>query len=433
MDAVVFKDTLGIAGDLDQVLAALAPYDQSTIKGIIHRKPPNGIGGKFEWVEAVAPPLDMAEIAGSLKARFGGGDYRLTIFAEGKTRKVIEFPIMADPAAGLRPVTPANDQATGGDRMMMMMMQMQAEARRDQADRDAEARREAREADERRETRDARRDEKMMAVLGIAVPIVAPLLLGNRDKLQDQIALFTALKGDGNNMKETAEMMLTMKKLFGDDKGGEGFNPDDIAGSLARLAGPAAAALGRAFAPGRGPPAGGEEAPGEGQLYLPEPTPAAPAPILAAPGAPLAPPSDPVLALIKPHVLYMFSTRAEPGLAADHIADIMEREGVGEGDVLGLVAAFTSSADWQADLAAQGIDLRSDPRWADDFLSELIAAWTDPDRVGDGGAGGGGGAPDASHDAGLGAGGLRLDAGAGEGAGADKPRVRRPKGLASEG
>lgn len=432
MDAVVFRDTLGLAGDLETVLSALAPYDQSTIKGIIHRKPPGGLG-KFEWVEAVAPPIDMAEIAGSLKARFGGGDYRLTLFAEGKTRKVIEFPIMADPSAALRPAIPANDQAAGGDRMMMMMMQMQDQARREQADRDEVHRREAREAQERAETRQAARDANLLGIAGIALPLLVPLFAGNKDKVQDQIALFTALKGDGNNLKDTAEMMLTFKKLFGDDKA-PGFDPENIVASLGGMAGPMIAAAGRAFGAGRGGAAGqGEEAPS--QLYLPEPD-APPALVLAAPpaAAPAPPgaPAHPLLALIGPHVLYFMNAGHDPALAAEAIADIMDRKGISDGDLIGLAALLKESADWKADLAAFGLDLTGHPEWADLFIGELLAAF-DLDGDGDSGTGGNGGEANAAPDAGAGARRVGDDANPGKGAGADKPRVRRPKGPPAEG
>jgi hypothetical protein len=82
MADAVLSYTMGMAGALD----AISGLDQSTIKGIIFRKPPGGLGPS-EWIEEVAPPFDMS----SLKARFGGGEYQLRVFAGGKTRKVIEF------------------------------------------------------------------------------------------------------------------------------------------------------------------------------------------------------------------------------------------------------------------------------------------------------------------------------------------------------
>lgn len=422
MEGAVFRDALGLAGNLEEVLTALEPFDQSSIKGIIHRKPPGGLG-KFEWIEAVGPPIDMSEIANSLKTRFGGGDYRLTIFAAGKTRKVIEFPIMSDPHAAVRPAAPANDQTgNASDRMFAMMFQMQEQARRDASDQAAESRREALEHRREMEERQARRDDNLYKMIGIAVPIVAPLLLGKKDSIADQVALFTALKGDSNSLKETAEMMLTFKKLFGEDKTPEGFNPDDIVGSLARIAGPAAAAVGRAFGGGRpGVAAAGPEegAPaGGGQLYLEDASaaqpPAAPPIIAAAP--PGAQPTNPLLRLIGPHVLYAFAAQLPPSLAADNIVAIMDRANVRDEDVDQLATAFALSADWKADLAAQGIDLRSNAGWADEFLSELVAAWTGGDRDGDSAGGGGGGVGDADGDAAPGEGGLHLNGGAGQGA-----------------
>jgi hypothetical protein len=115
------------------------------------------------------------------------------------------------------------------------------------------------------------------------------------------------------------------------------------------------------------------------------------------------------LDLVKPHVAYFFNAHLDPGLAAEAIADIMQRADVAEEDVSGLVAAFSLSPDWLADLAAQGLDLRSDPEWANSFLRELVALWTDSDRDGDHSPGPGGSAPDPKDDAGAGAPGVKVN------------------------
>jgi hypothetical protein len=388
MADAVFSDTMGVAGELSGVLDAISGFDQSTIKGIIFRKPPGGLG-RFEWIEEVAPPIDMSTIMSSLKARFGGGEYRLQIFAGGKTRKVIEFPIMNDPTQ--KPG--GGDNMMGGDFMKMFMMQ-QAASRAEQMEY-------ARQAAERQERAAERQQALLGTVLAAVIPALIPVLSGaNREKLSDIIALMQQNKPESTSLKDTVEMMVAVKGLLNDDNKGGDFNPDDIVGSIARIAGPTLAAAGRAFGSGRNGGGAAEQAelaaPAEGQLILPPPN---PAPAQLAQPVAAADTGSPVLNLIRPHVLYFFSAHLDPGLAAEAIADIMEREGVAEDDVRGLVAAFTLSADWKADLAGQGLDLRGDPVWADEFLAELVAAWTERDQHGDGGPGRAGGVADAEDDA----------------------------------
>jgi hypothetical protein len=373
----MIQDAQGLAGDLSDVFAAIRGYDASQIYGILYKKPEGvriGYQGKFQWIEDLAAPFDFTEIYTSLKARFGGGDYRMTIMCAGKLAKQHEFSIYGPainlPAPGA-PLTPANDAMKPGDMLALMMTQA------------AEARREAQDQQRFFMEQQSARDARMMQVLATVVPVVAPLLFGNREKLSDVLTLMQASRPD-NNLKETVETFAALKTLFGGEGGAApppGFDPDDIVGSIGRLAGPILGAAGRAFN-GReaAQPAQLAAPAGDGLLHLPgpppggfevNPTPAADAPRL------------PVLELVKPHVAYFFSAHLDPGLAAEAVADIMARAQVTEADLNGLVASFTLSADWLADLAAQGLDLRSDAAWANEFLAQLVSFWND--SHGDGG------------------------------------------------
>lgn len=397
----VLTDSLGIASELEALLASLAGIDESRIKGILFKKP-NGIGEtKYQIIEEVPAPIDFGEVMQSCKVRFGGGDYRLSIFADKKLRKQADFSIFGEP---IKPNTSPHAQAPAadplaGDRLIMLMMNQQAEARRDMMDQQRFAM-----------EQQSRRDTQLMQTLGLILPAALPLMFGGREKLGDLIAIMNANKPEEKGLKETVETLVAVKGLLENPDKSPGFDADNLVGSFARLAGPIASAAGRAFGSGRrGEAAEEEEAPaaGDGTLQLPPPA-AAAAPVLHMPHAPAAAPGPPVLNLIKPHVLYFFNAHLDPGLAAEAVADIMERENVTEDDVSGLVAAFSLSPDWKADLAAQGIDLRSDPEWADDFLSELVSVWTSGDR-GNGRPGGAtGGVAHAEDDAGAGAGGGQL-------------------------
>lgn len=392
MADAVFKDTLGIAGELETVLAAISGFDQETIKAMLFKKPPGTPGalGRYEFIEAVPPPIDMEAIMASLKTRFGGGDYRVTIFAGGKTRKQIEFSIMGEPKT---PSSQTPNDQLGGSSLIMMFMQMNDASRKDMMAQQQFAMEQQRLAADR----DRDRTTQLLQTVGLALPVLAPLLF-NREKLSDIVAMINANRAEPNSLKDTVETLVAVKGLLGDnsDKSTD-FNPDDIVGSIGRLAGPMLGAAGRAFASARnGGQAGAEvhEPPaqiGDGHLHLP-----APEPLTITPPAV---PSSPVLALIAPHVRYFFANGHDPGLAAEAVTDIMERQGVTDGDLNELVAAFTLSADWKADLAAQGLDLRSDPQWADDFLAQLVDLWTQRDRSGEPEAGRGRGLADVAPDA----------------------------------
>lgn len=400
----VFIDTQGVAGDLSEVLSALAGYDSSSIKGVLFRKPASGLG-PFEWLEEVAAPIDMSAIMASLKSRWGGGKYRLQIFAGNKTRKVVEFAI-----AGDTKTAPANPMMEGGGIIqMMMLMNQQQQASQ------AEARREQGEMQrfmmQQQDAAAARQSSMITALAAAALPALIPILSGaNREKLSDLLGIMQNGKG-GTSLKETVETIVLLKGLTKDDDKSD-FDPSDMMGSIMRGAGPALGAIGKAFSGQRQQPQ--LEAPqdqaGDGGLYLPTDT-----------GTPQLPPPpelpaagrDPVLALIRPHVNYFFAANHQPDLAADAVMDIIVRAQVPEDHINALVAAFAISGEnWLGDLAAQGIDLRSNPEWAGQFLEELVARFAD--RDGDDGYSTGTGrrAPDAAGDARPGAGGVAGDAGA---------------------
>jgi hypothetical protein len=394
----LIKDREGLAGDLTAVFEAIKGYDASEIHGILYKKPDGarlGYTGKFSWIEDVPAPFDFTEIYTSLKARFGGGDYRMTIMARGVIAKQHEFSIFGPSITPGQPVAaPASDAMKPADMLALMMTQA------------AEARREAQDQQRFFMEQQSARDARLMATLGVVVPVLAPLLFGNREKLSDVLAMMRDARPP-NDLKDTVETFAALKTVFGGEGGGlgggGGLDPDDIVGSIGRIAGPALAAVGRALdrRPGAAPVAELAAPAGDGLLHLPGPDPAGyqPNPPPANGATPAAPSGSPILDLVKPHVAYFFSAHLDPGLAAEAIADIMTRAQVAQGDLDALVASFTLSADWLADLAAQGLDLRADPAWAAEFLSELRALWDDAHSGDDDSDGGGRRAADVEDDA----------------------------------
>jgi hypothetical protein len=396
LDGAVFSDAVAVAESLAETLQALAGYDQGSIKAVLFRKPTNGLGA-FEWIEEVSPPFDMTAIMQSLKDRYNGGKYRMQIFAGGKTRKNIEFAIANDPNAMVKTSTGggAADMAT----MFQMMMTMQMEAGR-----------ESRAASDRMMQMMMQSSQQMTTVLVTA--------MGGREKAADFIPLLAAMRSEpspGSNMKETVETLVALKGLLPNGDGGGGFDADDIAGSVMRLAGPVAGALGKAFERrGQAQPQvnGHAEAPAPLALSFDAPAGNRVDDTGALPGPAL----DPVLQLIRPDVAYYFARRnvysAEE--AAGAVYDVLTAAGVSEDQFNELAAAFTLSADWKSDLAAQGIDLRGDPAWADAFLAALVAVHTadDAERDQDHPGGEPGDAGDAGGNGPAGAGGVAGDDGA---------------------
>lgn len=388
INETVLQDRAETAVDLSEILDALRGYDQGTIKGVLYRKP-LASGGKYEWIEECVPPFDFATMFAELKDRFGGGDFQLRIFAGGRIRKNVDFSI----AKEKNPLIVEKKDSSDTAAMFQMMMNMQMEAGR-----------EARAASDR-----------MMQMMMQSQQTTTQLMIaamGGREKAADFIPLIAAMKGDapsGNPMKEAIETLTAAKGLFGGNDGG-GFNPDDLVGSALKVAGPVMAAVGKAVEQRRGQAA--EDA---GQLPAPQPGPlmlagggmnAAHDPALAS----LAGPSRyPVLDLVRDDVLFMFRRGHDPQRAAEVVFDTIDAHNVSDDAINELVLAFTTSADPLADLAAEGIDLRSRPDWAQGFLTALVALHADAGGSGDDPQRGGGSGADAGDHGQAGAGGLAAD------------------------
>lgn len=363
-DAMV-NDAEGIAEGLTALLDNLRDFDQGSIKGILYRKPKNGLG-KFEWIEELAPPFDMNSVFAEMKERFNGGDFQLRIFAGGRIRKNIDFSIAPDTT---RLVQRPEDKKDSSDMMFGMFQLMSTQA---QASSDRQMQMMMAMQQQARESSDRSMQMMMAMMTG---------LMGNQGKPTDLIPLFAAMQEgkSSGGMKEMVETMVALKTLVSPAEEKAGFDPEDMVGSLVKLAGPVAGAIGKGIGAlsnrGQGPqaaPQGYEPNPAE-PLALPGPAPSQPPPEGQAGGLP----ANPLLNLIRPDILYFYQRGHDPSKAADSIYDVIEAalvQGVITEDHLNeLVSAHALSADWLSDLAAQGLDLRGNPQWADKLLSELIA------------------------------------------------------------
>lgn len=364
------EDRQNLADELKEVLNSLDQFDQSSIKGMLYRVPiPNG---KWDWIQDVFPPFDMSGIMHNLKEEIGGGDYVLKIMAEDKPRKNLWFSIHGPKNSAPLMVNNTGDQNMS---LISLLLSQQAEARKDAQSRSEDM-------------------MKMFMAMQAQTTAMMTAAMGGREKVTDFLPLLAAMKGDGGgSMKETLDLLVTAKGLFGGEGGDKddapGFDADNMVGSLVKMAGPVASAIGRAMGRGQAQPGphpaaldytGAEPEP-TAPLMMPGPAPAPAIPPPVVPRDTIA--GDgyggrfPVLEAVRDEVVLMFAKGYSPQTAAAAIYDRVVDLGVTEDQLGELVLAFTSSADVLGELAAAGIDLRSRPEWAAAFFEELVAAHND--------------------------------------------------------
>lgn len=377
LNKAVSEDRQNLADELKEVLDSLSQFDQSSIRGMLYRVPiPNG---KWDWIQDVFPPFDMAQIMHSLKEEIGGGDYVLKIMADSKPRKNLHFSIYGKKNSSDALMVPNNNGEQNMSFMQMLLAQ-QADARRD-----------AQESNDRMMTVMQQSNQTSMQMMMAMMTAMA----GSREKVSDLLPVFAAMQANnkGGGFKETLEALVVAKDLFagggGDKDEAPGFDADNVVGSLVRMAGPVASAISRAV--GRGGQAqpnpaavdytGAEPEP-VAPLMMPGP---APQPAIAPPGVPrdtidaagYGPSRFPLLEAVRDEVVFMFAKAYHPRTAAAAIYDRVVDLGVTEDQLGELVLAFTSSPDVLGELAAAGIDLRARPDWAHAFFSELVACHAD--------------------------------------------------------
>jgi len=394
LNDAVLEDRENTADRLSEALAELGNFDQGSIKGILYRIPvPNG---KFEWIRDCIPPFDISEIMRGLKEEIGGGDYALRIMAENRVRKTIHFSIMKDKA----PLVSDRQFAGAQNNDMYMFMQMMMEQNR-----------------QAMQQQQADRANQTQLMIGLAT-VVAPLVLGGKDKTSELITALAAMQPkpvEGNSVKDTLELLSNAKTLFKNDDPSPSFDADDIVGSGLKFAGPLLGSLGKAFSARRqdagSAPTMTEENPAREPLVFAPPQPRQN--ILEAPATRGG--RFPLIDLIRDDVLYFYSRNHDPEKAADIVFDTLENANVSEAQINELVSAFAISPDWLGELAGEGLDLRSRPEWAEEFISALVTIYSEEQLPGSAGGDannqrrGEGSPADARNHGGSGAGGVATD------------------------
>ena len=350
IDEAVLADSEKTAIELSEVLDSLAGMTGRDLRLRIYRIPRGS--RQWEFCMEVTPPVETAELMSALKEEYGPGDYAIRVMAEGKIKTTRHFSI----AGGLKSPKSRSDDSelmpllvstlTGksSETMQMMMAMMQSQAQQAQ-----------------------QQMQMLIAMMNSSQSSQATMitaLMGGREKPADLIAAFAPLMAPkSGGFGETVEMIRAIKELLPDNSSINA--DDDLITTAVKSFGPAVAGIlaARAEQP-RQPPSQPTLA------YQPPPQHA-----LAGPGAIVG--KHPLLASIAPDVLFYFSRQADPEFAAEGVFDVLDKAGIKQDAFAPIIAEFSQSANWVDDLAREGIDLRSNPQWAHDFINSLIRLYTE--------------------------------------------------------
>lgn len=358
-------------------------------------------GGEWAYCKTLEPPLQTEGLLDELRQEWGGGRYFIRVFADKKIVTTRRLTIAGDknPArpqaqpdktAELFPLMLQMTQKSSGDMATMLTAMMQQQQASMQMSMQQQM---------------AASDRQMQMMMGMMTAV-----LGGQSKPEQLLAAFAPLlaQKSGGGMDETIKGLVALKELINP---GEGGGSDDMFTTAMKTFGPAvASALAK---PAETPPPN----PGPPMLAAPHGPPPRLPPMRPGPqyvprdGAvaitPTATPEasqgspDPVLAAIREDVLFFAKRGTDPALAAEAVLEQIDKAGITDEQVTALVVRFTASADWLSDLAAAGIDLRSRPEWAQQFLSELVAQYTDNHGGDTDSARPGGGSADPDEDEGI--------------------------------
>lgn len=371
LDEAMREDQQRIASDLSAALESLGEFtDTGTTFKVF--KLPRG-SGKFEWCFDITPPFNSSELMEELREKYGPGDYCIRVYVAGQSGLKaqrnfsiagIKTPMVQhNSGSDLKDVLPlliGQMNSSKSDMMAMMQMQMQMQ-----------------QAAQQQQQAATQQNTQMM--LGLVTA-----MMGAREKPAELIAAFAPLMAPkSGGFGEVVEIIKAVKELGGNSSGGD----DDSLMGIAKMVAPAIPDLAKSIAGAL--PRRQQET--QEVRILPQAgngaTPPNASPQLA---APVEGGRFPLLAAIREDVLFYFRRGHDPEFAADGVYEVLEKAGLNENDLAPIVAAFLASPNWLDELAAEGIDLRENPVWAQQFLNSLIALYNgendDPEREGGSGA-----------------------------------------------
>lgn len=404
LDDAVLQDESATADQVSTLLDEMRSFitDQSEV--LIYRMPPRG--GPWEYIKTLTPPINTNGLLDEIREEWGGGQFMLRVRANGRivTAKRVNIagmaktPGMTSPGGGSDVIGMLQRSSSENMQMMMVMMRENAEN--------------SRRADERAQRNSENTRTLLLGLATAALPIL-PTLFSKKEGVAESMQAFAAMqtafapKKDGEGLVDTIKTIVAVKGLLG---GGEANGEESFMQTALKTLGPAFANT-LAAAQQNAPPL---------QPALPAP---APRPVIMNPARPAymvearpagspAPPmpfdpatmpayaSDPVLAAVGRDVLLFAERQYPPDIAAELTLNLLERAGVADNDIMALVLRFNTSPDWIADLAGQGLDLTKHREWATEFISELVAQFSENSGENEHTAGGGGGESDPRQDEG---------------------------------
>lgn len=368
VDAAIAGAEVRVAMDLAEALDGLADFTDTGTKFKVY-KVPRGGASRFEWCLDIHPPFDSAELMNYLKEAHGPGDYCIRVYVDGQngSKGQRNFSIATDLRKAIAQPAPGDSFTEklllalvgGGGMKGNSEVAELIKAQQASADRSADL---------------------MKTVLIAAIPGVLALL---KPRETDPAETFKTIAGlvqpKATGFGEALEMMKAVREFMpapaapGEDDGWVSTAVRALAPSVPDIA----RGLSDLAARGRGE--------GQGQAVTVQPYRPPPPAALAGPAGPAG--RFPLLAAIREDVLFYFGRRHDPEFAAEGVREVMDKAGFGEADFAPIVAAFLASPNWVDDLAAEGLDLRGEPAWAQAFLNAIIASYSGDGDDRDGGEG----------------------------------------------
>lgn len=358
----------------------------------------------YQYCREIDPNDDVTAILDELRDEFGPGNYVVRVYVKGRKGQLAErgFSI----ASTRKREEPKKDESFSEKLLLALVTGGGMGGKGSDSNELVGAMMAA-------QTASADRQMTMMTTL---MATITAALSGN--KSESTATLLTALgplmqQPKGAGFGEMIEHLAAARELFGGGSGGGGEDDGGVMGAVAKALAPSIPDIAAGF---RDLAARGRQEAATPVQALPAMTPAGPRQVQPATVGLLA--QFPLLAAIAPDVMFYFGRGLPPELAADGVFEVLAKMGVGETDLVPIVAAFSASENWVADLAAAGLDLTSNVGWANQFLENLLAIYQGED---DHREGGGRGAADAGSHGEAGALGKSANGGPQSGGGADAP------------
>lgn len=356
------------AAELADTLEFLGGITDSAVKAIVYKLEKNG---KWGFVKELRPPIDSLDLMDELQKEWGPGEYPIRVMAGSRIMTTKSISIAGSKLD--RTGAPRQDNGMGGSDIIRLMMDQSARSRDDQGDMFKMM----------IAMMQTSSQQTMQAMQHSSTQMLALVtaMLGQKESptaMLSQLADINSKMGGGNKAPTIMETVETLRVLKDFASPGEAEPKDffDKAMGMLPMLMEGASKLMPAGLAGTGP--------GQPQTMVTSP----PSPLIHhAPSmvenidqpeqANEIMPTNRVLALIKDDVLFYFKKQADPEFAAEGIVNTLVKHGVTQDELSGLIVQFQSSPNFLNDLAAQGIDVRSNAVWVNVTLGCIVQEYSE--------------------------------------------------------